>query len=431
MSYSNIKPTKVDAVDKMQLDSAAELMVQNDNHLLPQSDLKPSIWCCRWYNTVLSKSNRNQYCYDKGDMVWLNTENLEEFALANKDYICSVAQKNSILAPLLAKAESGGTAELVEFLKDVVSGKTTGNQSKLPLYCIGDVLEPAKIRVSLSADNDHLPTDNAWWRDFFVDTDSSKLSKQLESKFYQLLSGYYETHMKQYHLSGIQDWWRDQNNGVSQTLSSQYLLKDFSNVTDVQEYSPAPGTTDSGFDYVVYYFHKSYGDPKTCKWFRVWKSGYLEHGGIVKNELAAAMQMEDHLACQSQLTMKYNCYEVNLAWRYSGSVTAPTYTYPTNLTGFYYDDVQLDFGDGERYDQEKNGLQLSPESRYSVQVTPLIYPGADPYSTLHVSRQNAKWYMSREVNTLCNSSFRFVLDDDVEYYSYKVAGFAQNAQQGF
>lgn len=431
MSYSNIKPTKVDAVDKMQLDSAAELMVQNDNHLLPQSDLKPSIWCCRWYNTVLNKSNRNQYCYDKGDMVWLNTENLEEFALANKDYICSVAQKNSILAPLLAKAESGGTAELVEFLKDVVSGKTTGNPGKLPLYCIGDVLEPAKIRVSLSADNDHLPTDNAWWRDFFVDTDSSKLSKQLESKFYQLLSSYYETHMKQYHLSGIQDWWRDQNNGVSQTLSSQYLLKDFSNVTDVQEYSPAPGTTDSGFDYVVYYFHKSYDDPKTCKWFRVWKSGYLEHGGIVKNELAAAMQMEDHLACQSQLTMKYSCYEVNLAWRYSGSATAPAYTYPTNLTGFYYDDIQLDFGDGERHDQEKTGLQLSPESRYSVQVTPLIYPDADPYSILHVSRQNAKWYMSREVNTLCNSSFRFVLDDDVEYYSYKVAGFAQNAQQGF
>lgn len=73
-------------------------------------------------------------------MVWLNTEDLEEFALANKDYICSVAKKNSVLAPLLARAESGGTTEMVEFLKDVVSGKVTGNSGKLPLYCIGDIL---------------------------------------------------------------------------------------------------------------------------------------------------------------------------------------------------------------------------------------------------------------------------------------------------
>ena len=432
MSYSNIKSTKVDAVDKAQLDSAAEVMVQNDNHLLPQSNLKPSIWCCKWYNTVLDKTNRSQYCYDKGDMVWLNTEDLEEFALANKDYICSVAKKNSVLAPLLARAESGGTTEMVEFLKDVVSGKVTGNSSKLPLYCIGDILQPAKIRVSLSASNDHLPTDNAWWRDFFVDTDSSKLSKQLENKFYQLLSSYYETHMKQYHLSGIQDWWRDQNNGVSQTLSSQCLLKDFSNVTDVQEYSPAPGTTDSGFDYVVYYYHKSYGDGKTCKWFRVWKSGYLEHGGVVKNDEDMASQMEDTLAYESPITMKHNCYEVNLAWKYNNdTATAPTYTYPTALTGFYYDDFDLDFGDGAPLPQERVGLQLSPDSRYSVQVTPLLDSWKEPYSTLHTTRRNAKWYMSREVNTICNGSFRFILDDDVDYYSYKVSGFSQNAQQGF
>ena len=167
----------------------------------------------------------------------------------------------------------------------------------MPLYCLGDLLQPAKIRVSLSDDNTHLPTDDAWWRDFFADTSATKLAEQLESKFYELLSSYYDTHLKQYHLSGIQDWWRDQSGGASRSLSSECLLKDFSNVTDVQEYSPAPGTTDSGFDYVVYYFHKTYDDPKTCKWFRVWKSGYLEHGGVVKNEQAAAAQMEDRFVC--------------------------------------------------------------------------------------------------------------------------------------
>ena len=182
-------------------------------------------------------------------------------------------------------------------MKDVTTGKTTGNSDNMPLYCLGDLLQPAKIRVSLSDDNTHLPTDDAWWRDFFADTSATKLAEQLESKFYELLSSYYDTHLKQYHLSGIQDWWRDQSGGASRSLSSECLLKDFSNVTDVQEYSPAPGTTDSGFDYVVYYFHKTYDDPKTCKWFRVWKSGYLEHGGVVKNEQAAAAQMEDRFVC--------------------------------------------------------------------------------------------------------------------------------------
>ncbi len=432
MSYSTVKLAKVDAIDKQQIDSAAGVMVQNDNSLLPQSGVKPTIWCCRWYNTPLSEHNKSSYCYSKGDMVWLNTEDLEQFALSNKDYIVSVAKKNSILAPLLDQAQRGGTSELVQFLEDVTSGKITGNSDKLPLYCIGDILQPAKIRVSLSANNDHLPTDNGWWRDFFVDTNGAKLANQLESKFYELLDNYCSNHLKQYHLSGIQDWWREQNGGASQSLSSQFLLKDFSNVTDVQEYQPAPGTTDNGLDYVVYYHHKFYGNGDTCKWFRVWKSGYLEHGGVVKNEQAVAVQMEDAFVNQSPTTMRYNCYEVNLAWKYNnGTATAPSYTYPTALTGFYYDDCKLDFGGGEAYAQEKTSLQLDPESRYSVQVTPLIRQDAAPYATMHVSRQNAKWYMSREVNTMCNSSFRFILDDDVEYYSYKVTGFSQNAQQGF
>jgi hypothetical protein len=71
--------------------------------------------------------------------------------------------------------------------------------------------------------------------------------------FYDLLSGYVQTHLQTYHLSGIQEWWKQENNGIAQSLSSQYLLKDFSNLKGYQEYSPVPGMVDSGFDYVVYY----------------------------------------------------------------------------------------------------------------------------------------------------------------------------------
>lgn len=426
-SYSNVKNTKVDLVDKSELDRAAGVMVMNDNNLLPQSGIKPSIWCCKWYNAVLTPRNKSSYCYNKGDMVWLNTEDLEEFARNNKDYICSVAQKNGTLAPLLTKAQSGSSTELLNFLMKVVSGKITGNADKLPLYCLGDISQKTKIRVSLSSENDHLPTDDAWWRDFFVDTSDTRFSNELEDVFRKLLSNYIKTHLEQYHLSGIQDWWREQNDGKTQQLSSLYLLKDFSNASNYQEYSPAPGTTDSGFDYVVYYHHKTYDavDNKICKWFRVWKSGFLEHGGIVKNDEDAAKSIGDSFEYGA------NCYQVNLNWYYNGSSIAPVYQYATALTGFYYEDFDLEFGDGETYAQELVGTQLDPESRYTVQVTPILDTSAQPYATLHTSSKNAMWYLSREVNTICNSSFRFVLDSDIKYYSYKVNGFSPNAQQGF
>ena len=86
MSYSNVKNAKVDEFNKDQLDAASKIMVLNDGKLLPQSGIKPSIWCCYWYNTVLNSSNRSKYCYKKGDAVWMNTEDLEEFTINNKDF---------------------------------------------------------------------------------------------------------------------------------------------------------------------------------------------------------------------------------------------------------------------------------------------------------------------------------------------------------
>jgi hypothetical protein len=87
MSYSIVKSVKVDSVSKASIDSVADVMIPNDSRLLPQSGIKPSIWCCRWYNTVLNAKTRSEYCYKRGDAVWVNTEDLEEFTESNRDYI--------------------------------------------------------------------------------------------------------------------------------------------------------------------------------------------------------------------------------------------------------------------------------------------------------------------------------------------------------
>ena len=75
VTYTQFRDPQVDVVDKKQLDKAAATLIRNDLHLLPQSRIKPSIWCCRWYNTILNDFNRESYCYKKGDAVWINTEN--------------------------------------------------------------------------------------------------------------------------------------------------------------------------------------------------------------------------------------------------------------------------------------------------------------------------------------------------------------------
>lgn len=434
-NYTNVKKTSVNLVDKQNLDLAADVMIANDIRLLPQTGIKPSIWCCKWYNTVLTNSNKSTYCYKKGDSVWLNTEDLEDFTKNNQAYIYSVASKNGTLKPLLINAELGGTTELLNFLQKVVTGEECGNAMKQPLYCIGDVHSPTKIRISLSDDNDHLPTDDGWWKDFFVDTSTTKFSDEIYSTFQKTLSTYIQTHIQQYHLSGIELWLREQNDNSSSSLSSTYLLKDFSNTSDFQEYSPYPGTTDSGFDYVVYYHHRHFtGDPKVCKWFRVWKSGYLEHGGIIKNDNTQASYMGDQLTYettdQDGNTVATH-YKVNLGWSYTGGATAPIYSYPTASTGFYYDDESIDIGNGKNIDLDDVGMQLDPEQRYCIKITPFLNTGKTPYSTMRTSSNGAKWYMADEVNTICNNSFRIFLDPDVEYYSYHTSGFAPNSQQGF
>ena len=61
-----------------------------------------------------------------------------------------------------------------------------------------------------------------------------------------------ESHLKDYHLSGIQDYWLS-SYGETKQLSDFYLLQDMSNATGMQDFNNTAGTSTEGFDYVVYY----------------------------------------------------------------------------------------------------------------------------------------------------------------------------------
>lgn len=105
--------------------------------------------------------------------------------------------------------------------------------------------------MSTVDDNTSLPTDDRYWKDFFVAQDTSKFKSEILAQFTSHLSSYLSSHLEEYHLSGMQSWLK--NAFGSSSLSASYLLKTLENVSDYQEYTPGNGVVDTGFDYVVYF----------------------------------------------------------------------------------------------------------------------------------------------------------------------------------
>ena len=137
------------------------------------------------------------------------------------------------------------------------------------LYYFGDLKDQTQIRISLSANNKELPTNDEWWADAFrlssvEDYQDIMLSSEQESLQAQL-----SLHLENFHLTSYS----------FNQISNEYLLSDFSNVKYKQTVtthsvkSRDPETV--GFDKIVLFKRSG------TRWFRLWTSGLLEHGGII------------------------------------------------------------------------------------------------------------------------------------------------------
>ena len=420
MNNNMVKP-QLTQVNIKEFDDAMQTMIKNDCSLIPKSNISPTVWKCSWYNVNLTDRNKSQYCYKKGDTVWVNTEELASFTQANYHYIKLTVMNNSYLRKKYQQIQDN-ESEVQEFFQNVVTGKITGNAKDLPLFYIGNLTDKVQIRVSLSDDNDKLPTDNAYWKDFFVNNDRNRFQQIILDRTKELLSAYLESHLKNYHLSGIFDYWYDQY-GEIKSLSDFYLLQDMSNVGKYQDFNVQNGTSQSGFDYVVYFHqHKFTGaDDKCMKWFRVWNSGKVEHGGIVKNNANNATIIGDSIVANGKM------YKVNLTWSDS-NVKAPSYTYPVVAGNFYQESDYLDIGDKAEVKLEESSRMLDPENRYTVVLTPV---SNTPYSEKYGTSVGGIYYAVKDICSMTNSSFCFLVQSNVQYYSYYAYGISKNVEQQF
>lgn len=298
-------------------------MIENDAKFSPsQSGIAPTVWKCRWYN------NSRESGYGVGDAVWLNTESLVDFTASHFSQIKECVLDNPVLRNRYDTVK-GDESDLMEFFKKVVTGDVCGNTYGQPLYFLGDITKPVSIRVSLSADNKHTPDDDAYWKNFFVDTSEERFENEIMDAVRQTIEDNFAAHMRDYHLSGIYQYWYDRD-GESRQLSDYYLKDDMSNAEKCGDYSNAPGSTDTGFDYVVKYRQKKFAEGY-WKWFRIWNSGLVEQGGTI--DVTGSLHAGDEFkAADADGTAQL--LKVSLVWS-AGNDSAPAFTYSIDSNGFY------------------------------------------------------------------------------------------------
>lgn len=386
-------------------------LVENDKQFF-SSSCQPGIWERRWYNDT---GNKSLY-YKKGDAVWINTEQADEFVashIADIDmYAQGCAQTRYKLAALSAANDAAGISRLY---RDMALGLGDFN---IGIYYLGNLLDPVQIKISLSDDNDKLPTDSRYWGDFFDRSrDKAYYREQILGAAGASLSAAYDKHLVDYHLSGLAD---------PAGFYKNYLQDDLTNISKRQKFVNhawyQPDMT--GFDCVVLFGKRNApGDSSQCQWFRIWKSGMLEHGGIVK----VADGAHDCGINDSDSRL----YTVNFGWNYADGRLSPVYDFPADgIDAFYSHDRQIFTGD-KVVDYTPGPDALGRSRRYTVSLTPVQSlkfgdrpSHQNPFPAVQCERFIR--YSGREVTNINNGSFTFLYSPDMQMYSYYTRGFTVN-----
>lgn len=351
--------------------------VENDKSLLPSSGKTPTIWSF--------EKAHDGTGYSKGDAVWINTEVAIEFAKANESALKRYVDSR---IPGKVRSLSGDYSSLISYLVDVLEGKENIESP----YFLGDITKPVQIRISNKDWNTSKPDDDTNWRNFWEVDSDEKNRKIIESRCSTITEDQLDSHMTEYHLDG------------SEENIESYLKKTLTNIKGLQEVkSHLYFSKTQGFDFVKLAFQTKTTDG-CFRWFRLWNSGMLEHGGVVdvENPYSGDSLEYDNL-----------CYKVALNWS-SSSMKAPVYDYQIGgLNSFYDVDTSFRFSsDNEKTERINRSGTLFHTYRYNVQVTPIFENDTNPFE-----KDNCT-----EINTIRNDSFCFQKNPVVRMYSYYTSG---------
>ena len=466
------------------LNNSFTKLLINDNSIVPEVNYIPTIWEHKWFNNDAVPG------YAKGQCVWKNTiSSLDDFLDRYGNLVFDYAQSNDKMKTYLLsswsdikeKAESE-VAKMTWKCRyyNVISGYATGSISSnlttgeevisADYYRVYDqlfefgVATPTKpdapypghrieVYVSTVDDNKELLSNRIAWKNIIL-SDQASYDNYISTE----VSILFDQHISAYHF----------NNELNPDNITDTLLRaDMSNfnINAVQQSKIASHdkyVDSEGFDYV-----KSFGkredivtwlsnDFKVYRWFRLWNSGRLEHGGVIPC-------IPDGNPSHKQHAENY-VITVDLAWTAikddGTTIQAETYNYPETSASFYGNVTgNLYYAKEHPEIRELYGtsdLKLGNASRYLAVVTPVAFSiehdlssppltsdlsdhfkvvnqdtllgNGSGYTTAHDDVMSS--FVNIEVHHMTNNSFCFTKDNTqdisklgkIQFYSYYTSG---------
>ena len=480
-SYDDIKLEVVKSLNSSILNNAFKKLYSNDNEIVPANDYTPNIWENKWYNDEVIPG------YPKGYCVWRNAyTNISSFLSSYGDLVYDYAKSNPLLETYLLSSWTQlsnafydktqlsnafyDNLPLMEVWRqryyNVISGyskevsswyegspprkKTKWEQLLPPLFDYGPYSGTDDLRVelyvSLQDDNkEMLSNSNAW--------SNVVLSSQAEyEKFIKTeVDILFAEHLKNYHLDGSLTP-SEINDVLLANNLSNFAIEDVQNTIEVKDHDAYMNT--DGFDYVVDFkrFAQQAGNSLApgknfylYRWYRLWNSGFLEHGGVVRcNPIPSA---DYEVSNPDNYIVK-----VDLTWGLGDKATA-VYNYD-ETSGNSFGETYERYYYGNRRGDPSFPIyqQIDPEEKflngkhYFARVTPVVLLSSDvnlgtyaynsisslaEHDYLSVATSNkVSSYVTVEVHHLKNDSFCFTRSDTdkldgsaVQYYQYYVTGF--------
>lgn len=256
----------------------------NDAYVYGQFDKIPGVWKCLWYNDDRISG------YNKKDFFWLNTENRSRFFKNNAEQMRRMVDINPVITEKLPPWKNNDQTVFDKY-NNVLTGYFDSSMSTpfLPWAEIGTLSACTQLVVSQEDNNKHKISDKTKWKRFLVeDDDVDDITRQTQDVVDKAIS----THEMEYHfgesISAGPAAIREEITNLSNSLES-YVDANFGNISaSYPENYLANDFECNGFDVVELFVEKPIPDKTLSgyvierQWFRLWRSGFLEHGGLLK-----------------------------------------------------------------------------------------------------------------------------------------------------
>lgn len=335
-----IKDTET--VSSSKINSIFKKLLENDLNLCPDTAIFPTIWECKWYN------NSNIPGYNEGDLFWYNVEDPKVFIDKNHKKIYNYAKNNSQLDTII-KPYNPYDLNSIKLYSMILSGYNFNGQSLPCLYDLGHLSGNFQIKYSLKNNNKDPLSVTSAYADVFED-DTERISSVVSSSIEDLILDHIQTYHADSQLFSVDEL---------TMIESDYLDNDMKNLLDSDCQNAIVGmgqqiSNTVGLDYIVKFVH----DKHNNRWFRLWHSGLLEHGGIIN-----VVTTDDMIPVQLDWEYEHN----------GKTLSAPTYNmYIKNPPNVY--NIYNKYDNGYKLQQAQIDNFIPSNLRYTVSLTPYKDP---------------------------------------------------------